>query len=62
VSTPDLPTGYGQIIYDGYRERAHASVAPDLLREAWGELPPDNQALWDGAAADLIAYLERIPR
>ena len=58
----ELPVGYGQVIYDGYRKRAHASVAPDLLWEEWGEITPGEQALWDGAASDLADYLDRIPR
>lgn len=56
----ELPDGYGQIIYEGYRKRAGALVG-NVLGE-WNSLQPDDRACWDGAAEDLAAYLARVPR
>ena len=56
----ELPAGYGQIIYDGYRNRARVQVGKDVLAARWGTLVPDDQACWDGAAADLANYLDRL--
>lgn len=59
----NLPAGYGQVVYDGYRNRVHATLGcHDLLAAEWAELTPADQACWDGAADDLAAYLDRIPR
>jgi hypothetical protein len=63
VSDPlGLPAGYGQVVYDGYRKRARAGVGDDVLPFEWAELDSGHQACWDGAAADLAAYLDRVPR
>lgn len=56
----ELPLGYGQVIYDGYRKRAESLVG-DAGLAPWGSLAPDDQECWDGAAADLAAYLGRVP-
>ena len=58
----ELPAGYGQVIYDGYRKRAQARVGDDILVTPWGGLTPEDRECWDGAAADLEDYLARVPR
>jgi hypothetical protein len=62
MSDIELPAGYGQIIYDGFRKRAQADLDDDMLTEEWNEIVSDHQACWNGAADDLAAYLDRVPR
>lgn len=62
MTTPDLPTGYGQIAYDAYvADCGGLSIHGETL-PAWPDQSEEIRQHWDAAAAAVIEYIDRLDR
>lgn len=61
-SAPELPTGYGQIAYDAFRQALTELMhyPPPSVHMGWRHISPEYQLAWD-IAADMVAdYIEQV--
>jgi hypothetical protein len=60
MSELGLPTGYGQVAYEGYRVHSGGkSLVSGAPIPEWHELGEEIRAAWDASAKAVIDYIDR---
>jgi len=65
MSEPHLPSGYGQVAYEGWVAHVRVTSAeagsPPPPMDSWADLRPAIRGNWDAAAQAVADYLRRVP-